>query len=123
MAESGRPAEAIDFAKKALRQDPKGRYAYLLIEGWAYTQMKRYADAIPILKLYLARYPNVLAAQVNLIVDYIELGRDQEARQEAAELLRINPQFSLEAVLRRAPQKDEGYLRLVLADCRKAGLK
>jgi len=123
MGESGRPAEAIEYAKKALRQDPQRRTAYLLIEAWAYTQMGRYAEAIPVFKLYIAHFPNNFGAYVNLIVDYTELGRDQEAREQAAELLRIYPQFSLEAMLKRSPQKDEKYGELVRNDCRKAGLK
>jgi tetratricopeptide (TPR) repeat protein len=123
MGESGRPAEAIDYAKKALRHDPQGRTDYLLIEAWAYTQMGRYAEAIPIFKLYIARFPHNFGAYTNLIVDYTELGRDQEAREEAAELLRIYPQFSLEALLKRSAQRDKKYQELVRNDCRKAGLK
>ncbi len=123
MGELGRPAEAIDYAKKALRLDPQGRTGYLLIEGWAYTQMGRYAEAIPIFKLYIARFPHNFAAYANLIVDYTELGRDQEAREEAAELLRLYPQFSLEALLKRVAQKDKKYQKLARNDCLKAGLK
>jgi adenylate cyclase len=58
MGESERPAEAIDYAKIALRHDPQRRTAYLWIEAWAYTQMGRYAEAIPIFKLYIARFPH-----------------------------------------------------------------
>ncbi len=67
MGESGRPAEALDYAKKALRYDPHGRTDYLLIEAWAYTQMGRYAEAIPIFKLYIARFPHNFGAYTNLI--------------------------------------------------------
>jgi adenylate cyclase len=123
MGESERPAEALDYAKKALRHDPQGQTAYLWIEAWAYTQMGRYAEAIPIFKLYIARFPNNPGAYVNLIVDYSELGHDQEAREEAAELLRIYPQFSLEAMFKRVAQKDKKYQALVRNDCHKAGLK
>src|SRR5216683_5718213 len=122
MGESERPAEAIDYAKIALRHDPQRRTGYLMIEAWAYTQMGRYAEAIPIWKLYIARFPHNFGAYTNLIVDYTELGRDQEAREEAAELLRIYPQFSLEALLKRDTQKNEKYSEIVRNDCLKAGL-
>jgi tetratricopeptide (TPR) repeat protein len=123
VGESGKPGETVDFAEKAIRLDPQGRYRYLGYEGWAYTQMGRYAEAIPIFKLNLARYPNSLFSRTNLILDYTELGREQEAREEAAEVLRISPQFSLEVLYQRAPQKDEAYRKRFFADARKAGLK
>ncbi len=123
MGESGRPAEAIDYAKIALRHDPQGWTSYLFIEAWADTEMRRYAEAIPIFKLYIARFPNNPGAYTNLIVDYTELGRDQEAQEEAAELLRVFPHFSLEAMLKRSAQKDEKYSEIFRNDCRKAGLK
>jgi adenylate cyclase len=123
VGESGKPGETIDFVEKAMRLDPQGRYRYLGYEGWAYTQMGRYAEAIPIFKLNLARYPNSLFGRTNLILDYTELGREQEAREEAAEVLRISPQFSLEVLYQRAPQKDETYRKRFFAAARKAGLK
>ena len=123
MGESREPGKTIDFAEKAMRLDPQGRYLYLDYEGWAYTQMGRYAEAIPIFKLHLAHYPTDVIARVNLILDYTELGREQEAREEAAEILRISPQLSLEVLYQRAPQKDEAYRKRFVADARKAGLK
>jgi hypothetical protein len=50
-----------------------------------------------------------------------ELAREEEAR--AAEVLRINPQFSLEALQQRLPYKDPAELERHLAALRKAGLK
>jgi len=123
MGNSGKPAEAIGLAEKAMRLDPRNGEGYLFYEGWFYTQMGRYEEAIPILKRNLARYPNNLAAHGNLIVDYTELGREDEARAEAAEVLRISPQFSLEVMLQRVPQKDETWRNRYITDARKAGLK
>ncbi len=123
MDESGKPAEAIGFAEKAIRQDPNARYTYLFNVGWSYTQMKRYAESIPILKLYLAHYPNNFAARGNLIIDYIELGREQEARAEAAELMRTSPKFSIDGLALRSAQADQVYQNRLYADMRKAGVK
>ena len=58
-----------------------------------------------------------------LAAAYSELGKDAEARAEAAEVLRINPQFSLDVHKERAPIKDPGTLEQHLAVLRKAGLK
>jgi adenylate cyclase len=123
MGDSGKPKEAIDFAEKAIRLDPRGRDLYLFYEGWAYTQMRRYAEAIPIFKQHLARYPNDVGAHVNLIVDYTELGRERQARAEAAEVLRISPKFSVDAFMQRGPQTDQDFRNRFYVDLAKAGLK
>src|SRR5216683_268372 len=41
---SGKPAEAIGLAEKAMRLDPLNREGYLYYEGWSYTQMGRYEE-------------------------------------------------------------------------------
>jgi hypothetical protein len=58
-----------------------------------------------------------------LAVVYSELGQAAEARAEAAEVLRLNPNFSLEVHKKRAPIKDPVMLERHLAALRKAGLK
>jgi TolB-like protein/class 3 adenylate cyclase/Tfp pilus assembly protein PilF len=120
---SGKPAEAVGLAEKAMRLDPRNRDLYLFFEGEAYNQMGRYQEAIPILKRHLARYPNTLGAHEQLIVDYTELGREDEARAAAAEVLRISPQFSVDADMQILPFKDPAWRKRFYADMRKAGLK
>jgi hypothetical protein len=51
---------------------------------------------------------------------YVELGRDQDARAEAAEIMRISPHF---AVAAGGPFKDEALNQRVRSDFHKAGLK
>ncbi len=120
---SGKPAEAIGLAEKAMRLDPLNREGYLYYEGWSYTQMGRYEEAIPMLKRALTRFPNNWAAHAQLVVDYTEVGREDQARAEAAEVLRISPRFSLDAWKRRNPQQDVTVRNRTYADLRKAGLK
>jgi hypothetical protein len=52
-----------------------------------------------------------------------EEGRDAEAQAEAAEVLRVNPNWSLEVWRQRVPYKDPAMLERVFAALRKAGLK
>jgi adenylate cyclase len=122
MNNTRRRAEAIDLAEKAMRLDPRNHDRYLWLEGWSYTQMGRYEEAIPILKRSLASYPNI-PVQFYLVVDYIELGRQPQARAEAAEILRINPNFSVDTFVQRFPNQDETYKERVRTDLHKAGLK
>jgi len=73
------------------------------------------------LQRYLSRYPNRLDIHLTLAVVYSELGKEAEARAEAAEVLRLNPQFSLEVHRQRVPIKDPAVLERHLAALRKAG--
>ena len=66
---------------------------------------------------------NILPAHLTLAVVYSELGQAAEARAEAAEVLRINPQFSLEVHKQRMPIEDPAALERHLAALHKAGLK
>ena len=54
---------------------------------------------------------------------YSELGKDVEVRVEAAEVLRINPKFSLEVHKERVPIKDPVVLERHIAALHKTGLK
>ena len=54
---------------------------------------------------------------------YSELGQAAEARAEVAEVLRLNPQFSLEVHRQRMPIKDPAVLERHIAALRKAGLE
>jgi adenylate cyclase len=123
MVFSGKPAEVIGLEEKAIRLDPRNRDYYVFWEAMAYTLMGRYAEAIPLLKQHFTRYPNDLGSHVVLIIDYIELGHEQEARAEAAEVLRISPHFSLDMWRQRSPQKNRALLERNLGALRKAGLK
>jgi hypothetical protein len=58
-----------------------------------------------------------------LAATYSELNREVEAEAEVAEVLRINPQFSLEVHRQRVPYKDPAVLERHLAALQKAGLK
>ena len=119
---TGKPEEAIGMAEKAVRLGPLYP-GYLLELGHAYCLTKRYEEAIATLKKLLTHYPNLLHAQLFLATAYSEVGREEEARAAAAEVLRINPKFSLEVMKQRAPNTDPAVVERQVAALRKAGLK
>jgi len=51
--------------------------------------------------------PDNLLAHVLLTTTYSKMGREKEARAEAAEVLRINPKFSLDYFAKALPFKDQ----------------
>jgi TolB-like protein/class 3 adenylate cyclase/Tfp pilus assembly protein PilF len=117
-----KPEGAISAAKKAMRLDPAGQDLYAFEVGLGYLQMGRQQEAIPVLKSHLAAYPNNLFAHLDLMIAYIELGRDPDARAELTEVARISPQFVL-------PPPEGGWFNNVAlnrrwdGELRKAGLK
>lgn len=123
LAWAGRPAEAIEKIEKAMRLNPRYPAAYLNSLGFAYVLLGRYAEAIPLLKQNLSRNPNYIDAYVNLAVCYAELGREEEARAEAVEILRLSPHFSIEGLKQISPYKDPTVGERYFAALRQAGLK
>ncbi len=121
----GRPEEAVGMVEQALRRKPFTSSAdqHLTFIGNTYYLAGRPEEAIAPVKQFLTHYPNILGAHLTLAAVYSELGREAEARAEAAEVLRINPQFSLEVHRQREPIKDPAVLECHLAALRQAGLK
>jgi adenylate cyclase len=120
---TGRYEEAIEMSEKGLRLKPllpAGLFADL---GQAYGVLGRYTEALDALQKALPLNPNWLSTHATLAGVYSELGREEEARAEAVEVLRLSPEFSLEGVKQRSPLKDPAQLERGLAALRKAGLK
>ncbi|MBI3303741.1 MAG: adenylate/guanylate cyclase domain-containing protein [Deltaproteobacteria bacterium] len=119
----GRPQEAIGLIEKAMRLNPRYPAIYLSSLGVAYRSMGRYEEAIDALKKTIIRTPNLLTAHTQLAATYSELGREAEARAEVAEVLRLNPHFSIEGLRQRVPYRDPAEVERYVDALRKAGLK
>ena len=89
--------------------------------GAAYYLAGRPEEAIAPLKQYLTRYPNILGAHLTLAAVYSELGKEAEARAEAAEVLRLNPKFSLEVHKRECRSKIQRCWSGILPRCARRG--
>jgi tetratricopeptide (TPR) repeat protein len=121
----GRSEEALGLIEKALRLNPRlpRGGGGLLPLGRTYYLAGRTEEAIAALKKSLNGSPADLDAHLYLAAVCSELGRDTEAQAEAAEVLWINPKWSLEVWKQRIPYKEPAMLERVLAALRKAGLK
>ncbi|MBI3795647.1 MAG: adenylate/guanylate cyclase domain-containing protein [Deltaproteobacteria bacterium] len=120
---AGRPEEGIGVIEKGLRLSPRYPVYHLQGLGFAYRVAGRCAEAIAASQKALSFAPTFLGDHVNLAICYAELGREEEARAEVAEILRLNPNSSLEGAKRNMPFKDPAMLERELGALRKAGLK
>jgi adenylate cyclase len=62
-------------------------------------------------------------AHLGLAIVYSELGQEEEARAAVAEVLRLNPNFSLEGARQSGVFKDPATVERLLAALQKAGLQ
>jgi adenylate cyclase len=119
----GRSEEALEAAAQALRLKTNVVDHHLGSVGSTYAVAGHYEEARAPLQRYLGHYPNILPYHLMLAAVYSELGQAAEARAEAAEVLRLNPHFSLAVHRQRMPIKDPAVLERQLAALRKAGLQ
>ena len=119
---AGRAEEAIPYLQNAIRVNPLPPAIYFLQLANSYRESGQYEKAIEASKKALQREPNTQFAYIHMAVSYIRLGQEKEARAAAAEILRINPKFSLERYAKMLPFP-QPIADLVINDLRKAGLK
>jgi adenylate cyclase len=120
---SGRPEESIPLFKKAHRLNPFAGGSQYYNFGYALWMMGQYKEAIAAGKEARSRAPNDMFSHLLLAATYIELGRDEEARASAAEMLKIKPDTTLEWLAKMVPWKNKDDVDRLIGDLRKAGLK
>ncbi len=119
----GRLEESFVWYKKAMRLDPiPPGHAYCQL-GMAYLLAERYEEAISACKKAVHKEPNYLAAHNYLAASYSLAGRDEEARAEATEVLRIDTKFSIDHFVKARPFKNQAHTDFLINALRKAGLK
>ena len=120
---AGRSEEAIPMYQKAIRLNPFGTTAIYLNFGNALRHTGRDEEAVSAYKKAIQLSPDNIIAHLLLAVTYIKMGREKEARAEAAEVLRINPKFSVDNFAKALPYKDQSVIERIIEASRKAGLK
>jgi adenylate cyclase len=120
---NGQYDEAILRFKKALKLNPVKAIALQNNLAWAYLYSKQYEKAISIWNKTLERNPDYLFAYMGLTIAYSWNGSEDQARQAAKNVLRINPKFSVGYWEKRSHHKDRALAEQILDAWRKAGLK
>jgi adenylate cyclase len=118
----GEPARAIEVLEAIIRLDPFPPASTFGAMGDANYMLKRYRDAVHWYREVLSRWPTAQGAYVALACAYAQLGQLEEARAAAAEVLRINPGFTIESWKRILVYKDPKDLEHDIDGMRKAGL-
>ena len=119
---AGKPKEVIELMEKAMRINPHWTPYYLFQSGSSYYYMGQYEEALALLRRAAPGMRNHYPTHAYLASIYTELGREEKARAELAEVLRISPNYSLKEMA-KYPYKDPSYLQRVRGHMRKAGLK
>jgi TolB-like protein/Flp pilus assembly protein TadD len=119
---AGRHEEAITFYEKAMRLNPFPPTRFYICLAVACRDAARYEEAIAACRKALNREPDSVFSHTPLASCYALMGREEEARAEAVEVLRIDPKFSLAYLEKRLPYKNQEDTKLVIDSLRKAGL-
>jgi TolB-like protein/Tfp pilus assembly protein PilF len=115
---AGRWEESIPPYKKAIRLNPIPPNLYIYSLGLSYAFTGQYEEAISWCEKAVHQEPDSLYARIMMTVVYSWSGQDEKARSEAAEVLRIQPKYTIPKS--RYKRKEDG--ERVHGALRKAGL-
>jgi adenylate cyclase len=119
---AGRPADALEPIAMAMRLDPLYPTMVLHFLAQANFSLGRYETAAEQLVDRIARNPGTDASRMLLASCYGHLGRAEDARAAWAELLKVNPDFSLMQRARVLPYRDARDFQRIADGLAKAGL-
>jgi adenylate cyclase len=106
-----------------MRYDPLYVAAAPGLLGIARYMLKEYSQALPPLREFASRGSKVSQGHIWLAANLVQLGRLDEARAEAAEVLRIDPKYTIDGTQRRlATHKRPEDAEHLLDGLRKVGL-
>jgi adenylate cyclase len=118
----GEPREAVESLRNAMRLDPHYRDIFLHLLALAHEQLEEYEQAVAVLKRRLVRKPESDISRVLLASVYGHMGRVEDSRTQWAEVLRINPEYSLEHRRKTLPYKNPQDFEHIVDGLRMAGL-
>ena len=119
---AGQPEEAIRSFERAIRMSPVDpqQFTALTGMGFAFIELRRFDEAIIAGKKALRHNPWYPGPYRCLASAFAHLGRDAEAREAAARMLKIDPAFTISAWIARSQLSKNA--KLMIEGFRKAGL-
>jgi adenylate cyclase len=119
---SGEPAEALPLIDKAIRLNPFYPFYYILYRGQALFALERYDEALEASKRSTAQNPDDIHAHVFVTACHGMRGDTASARAALAEVLRINPEYSIALARAVFSFKRAADLERLVDGLRRAGL-
>jgi adenylate cyclase len=98
---AGDSRRAIDFLETYLRLDPFYTPFATGLLGFAHYTLKHYALALPLLRDYVHQAPTSRVGHALLAATHAQLGELEKARAEAAEVLLLQPNYTITGTTRR----------------------
>jgi adenylate cyclase len=120
---AGQPEQAIPLIQKATRLNPFGPSFLYTTFGTALRNTGRFEEAVSAFKKAIQLTPDNIFAHLGLAETYSMMGQEKEARAEVAEVLRINPKYSLDSFAKSIAYKDQSQNDKLINALQKAGLK
>jgi adenylate cyclase len=119
---SGQPDEAIRSLERAMRMSPVDpqQFTALTGMGFALIELRRFDEAIVVGKKAQRQNPSYPGPYRCLASAFAHLGRDAEAREAAAGVLKSDPAFTISAWIARSRLSINA--KLMIEGFRKAGL-
>ncbi len=118
----GRSEEALKFFERAVALDPYFPGLWLHFHAQAAYQLGRYPEVVALLRRRILRNPDTDISRALLAASYGQMGLIEEAREAWRELLRVNPDYSIEQRRKVLPYKNPDDFERVVEGLRKAGL-
>jgi len=118
-----RAEEAIPVLRKAIRLDPRASGWYMHILAGSYRNVGDYEEAIQWGEKAVWQNPQNVASRIELCSIYSQSDLMDKACEQAREIMRLNPNFSVERFARALPQKNPVLKKCYLDALRNAGLR
>ncbi|MER8632748.1 tetratricopeptide repeat protein [Mesorhizobium opportunistum] len=120
---SGRSEDAVESFARGKTLNPYFPDVLLHFQALALFQLGRYEEAADLLMQRLARNAVTDVSRALLAASYGHLGRFAEAQAAWQEVLRVNPDYSLEYRRKVLPYKNPADFELMVEGLRKAGIE
>jgi len=124
---SGNFREAVSLAEKAMRLSPHIPTWYYVILGLSYCMEGKYDESISSYQKLLEQSQlgeiTPMLGHIGLASVYSQLGQEKEARFHVAEILRLDPNFSLDSARNIMRFKEASHQKRILDSLRGAGLQ
>jgi adenylate cyclase len=119
---NGTPLEGIENLKRAMRLSPILTAPRSTILGTAYRNAGQLELAVATLENTVKRFPAFISGRVALTSCYVLVGKEQEAKREAREILRRDPAYTIARYTTPNLYRNKETMEIWAESLRKAGI-